>query len=114
MQLAVQALIFRLNVQRAAAGDIHRHFGIEGRIVLVQLLGILHLGAVIAELHGVGLVDARHIGAGHKILRPLGQQHIGARAGGVHILFGIVLIAALIHIVKNDRRCHSAGDIHPV
>ena len=120
VQLGIEALVLRIDVQHTvalfAAEDVHRHLGIERAVILVQLLGILYLGAVLGQFHGTGLVNARHIGAVDRVGRAVRDDDICARLGGIHGHRGGILVglAGLIHAVENHARRHGAGDVHAV
>ena len=120
VQLAVQALVVGHDVEHArafrAAAYVHAAPGIEGRVILVQLVGVLHPCAILIKLDGAGLIDARHMGAGHVVDRAVGDDDIRARRSGIHNgLSGfLVRIGAFVHIIENHRRSHAAGDVHAV
>ena len=129
MQLTVQALVLRLDIQDAAAhfpaGDVHGHLGVEGAVVLVELLGVRDLGAVLAEGDGFRFVDLGDIGAGDGVLRAVGDDDVGSGGGGIHLIGGLVALGAvlivvhpggvaLIDPVEDHRRGHGAGDVHAV
>ena len=120
VQFRIQALVLRRDVQHAgtqgAAVHIHGHLGIQGAVVLVELLGLFHRRAVIVQGHGLRLVDLGHIGAGDAVFRAVGDDDVGSRRCGVHGLTGCFRIVgtALIDPVENDGRGHGAGDVHTV
>ena len=110
MQLGVQSLVVGLDVQDTGAADVHGHFGVESAVVLVELLGVFH----ITVHHGFGLVDLRHMGAGDAVPGAVGQEHIGAGGGGIHLGGGILPVAALVDIVEDHGGCQPAGDFRVV
>ena len=120
VQLRVQPLIVGGDVQHTSAGltpvHIHGHFGVKRAVVFVELLAVLHGHSVLAEHHAVRVVDPGHIGAGDVVDSTVSNQHVGTGGGGVHGLRGGVLVcaAALIDVIENHRRGHSAGDVHAV
>ena len=120
MELRVQALVVGGDVQHTGAGlaavHIHAHLGVEGAVILVELLAVHHFCAVLTEFHGVRVVDPGHVGAGDVVDGAVGDENVGAGGGGVHGLGGGVLViaAALIDVVEDHRRGHAAGDVHAV
>ena len=116
VQFAVQALIFRIDIENTAfhftAADIHGHFGIHRAVIFMQLLAVQHLTAILAEC--AGFVNLRYIRTVNRILTAVGNYNIGAGCRSVHILTGIVGVPTFIDIVKNDRRRHLTGNIHTV
>ena len=120
VQLAVQTLIFSVNVQNSrvfrAAVHVHGHSGVESAVVLMQFFGVLHFGSVLAEHQGAGLVDPGHIGAPDGVDTAVGDDNIGACGAGVHIFGGLsgVIASAFVDIVEDHRGGNPAGDVRSV
>lgn len=117
MELGVQALVLTGDVQHAVAlglpADVHGHLGVEGPVVLVELLG------------GALLINTGHVRAGDVVHAAVGQDDVGSGGGGVHsgggdivvrllVVIGDEVGVALIDVVEDHRRGHGAGDVHPV
>ena len=110
VQLGVEALVVGVDGQHAGAfllrAHVHGHAGVEGAVILVLFLLALLV-----------LVDAGDMAAGDGVDAAVGDDHVRARLGGVH-LGGSGLhrprIVALVHVAEEDRRGHGAGDIEVV
>ena len=113
MHFAVQTFIFSPNVQAArivvTAVHVQGHFGIECTVILVKFLAVDDLGTVLGKYNG--LVNTCHIGAADMVIGIVGNDHLCPRLGGIHILGGIVGIAALIDIIENHCGSYGTGDI---
>ena len=106
VQLGIQTLVFRVQFQTAGASNIHGHIGIDGTVLLPQLLFAFFV-----------LIDLGYIGAVDGIFAFRGQNQIGTGGGGIHIRAGgirIPVAVALVDIQKHNGRGHGAGDIHAV
>ena len=95
MQLRIQAFIIRCQIQLAGAEDIHGHIGINGAVLLPQLLFALFI-----------LEDLGHVGAGDGVVSL--QDQIGAGFVRIHLsICGLrrpIAVAFISVPEKNSRR----------
>ena len=121
MKLGVQALVAAGDLQHAGAcllpGDVHGLVGVERAVHLPRLLlGRVRICSVLVFV--LGLQDPEHIGAVDGVYRAVGQDHVGAGVGSVHLVaeFCPILpgVVALIHIGKHHAGGYGAGDVHTV
>ena len=101
VQLGVQTLVVRVQGQLAGAIDVHGHIGIDGAVLLPQLLCAVLI-----------LVDLGHIGAGDGVFTLEDQVGTGSRS--IHIRFGGVfapVAVALIDIHEENSGGYGAGDV---
>ena len=118
MQFGIQTFVVRRNVQHTGTlfitVNVHGLSGIKSPIIFMQFLAVHHFGSCRIQFHG--FIDSCHMGTGNGIHRTVCQDHIGTCCRGIHIRCGSFRIvrATLIDLVKNNRRCHAAGNVHVV
>ena len=114
VQLRIEPLILRKDVESAFTAYIHGHFGVHRAVILVELLGILHLSAILIQHHRLGLIDTGNIRPVDGVGAALGENNICTRSRGVHILRGIIAVAALVDMVEHNGGGNRAGDVHSI
>ena len=104
VQLRVHTLIVRSQIQGTGAEHIHGHIGINGAVLLPQLL-----------FPFLVLIDPGNVGTGNLIASL--QDQVGTGCRGIHLCLGRFhrpVSVTFVGIPEQNGRCHRAGDVCPV
>ena len=104
MQLRIQAFVFSIQVQHTGTIHIHGHIGVDGAILLPQLLFTVSI-----------LIDTGNIGTGNFVFAF--QNQVRAGITGIHFCLGGILTpesVALIGVQEQNGGSDGAGNVRIV